>query len=147
MVAVPLHLPIFAVCIIRDIFVCFVKMASCSGVQAIRMGQSTWMVGETVRTVRSNVFKRHILEPVFGAQWKTALIEGKFAGHGGTRKYRIERTSFNPPLVEEYGAQYGMFVTPIQMSLLGKTSLALKLTKSAQKRNQIWTHRRRKRNG
>ena len=73
--------------------------------QAIRIGESTWTVGETVRKVGSNVFKRPILEPVFGARWKSALIEGRFAGHGGTRKYRVEWTSFNPPLVEEYGAQ------------------------------------------
>ena len=87
-------------------------MASCSTVQAIRIGQNTWTVGETVRTVGSKVFKRNILEPVFGAEWKTVLIEGKFAGHGGTRKYRIEWTSFNPPLVEEYGAQHGIFKKP-----------------------------------
>ena len=84
-------------------------MASCSTVQAIRIGQNTWTVRETVRTVGSKVFKRNILEPVFGAEWKTVLIEGKFAGYGGTRKYRIEWTSFNPPLVEEYGAQHGIF--------------------------------------
>ncbi|KAL5478027.1 hypothetical protein EMCRGX_G024902 [Ephydatia muelleri] len=78
-------------------------------VQAIRIGQNTWTVGETVRTVGS---KGNILEPVFCAEWKTVLIEGKFAGHGGTRKYRIEWTSFNPPLVEEYGAQHGIFKKP-----------------------------------
>ena len=87
-------------------------MTSCSTVQAIRIGQNTWTVGETVRTVGSKVFKQNILEPVFGAEWKTVLIEGKFAGHGGTRKYRIEWTSFNPPLVEEYGAQHGIFKKP-----------------------------------
>ena len=46
---------------------------------------------------------------------KTALIEGKFAGHGGTRKYRIEWPSFNPPLgagIDEYGAQHGIFKKP-----------------------------------
>ena len=47
-------------------------MASCS---TVRIGQSTWTVGETVRTVGSKVFKRNILEPVFGAEWKTVLIE------------------------------------------------------------------------
>ena len=58
-------------------------MASCSTVQAIRIGQNTWTFGETVRTVGSKVFKRKILEPVFGAEWKTVLIEGKFAGAWG----------------------------------------------------------------
>ena len=80
-----------------------VGMASCSTVQAIRIGQNTWTVGETVRTVGSKVFKRNILEPVFGAELKTVLIEGKFAGHGGTRKYRIKWTSFNPPLERNTG--------------------------------------------
>ena len=71
-----------------------------------------WTVGETVRTVGSTVFKRHVLEPVFGAQWKTALIEDKFDGHGGTRKYRMEWTSFNPSLVEEYRTQHRIFIKP-----------------------------------
>ena len=60
----------------------------------------------------STIFKRHILKPVFGAQWKTALIEGKFARYGGTQKYRMEWTSFNLPLVEEYGAQHRIFKKP-----------------------------------
>eukprot|EP00731_Ephydatia_muelleri_P002693 Em0001g2693a len=54
----------------------------------IRIGQNTWTVGETVRTVGSKVFKRNILEPIFGAEWKTVLIE------------------------EEYGAQHEIFKKP-----------------------------------
>ena len=38
-----------------------------------------------------------------------ALIEGKFAGQGGTRKYSMQWIFFNLPLVEEYGAQHRIF--------------------------------------
>lgn len=39
----------------------------------------------------------------------THRFEGKFLGVGSPRKYRVSWTSFEPPFVEEYGAQHSIF--------------------------------------
>ena len=54
-------------------------------------------------------------------------------GMGELGNNKMEWTFLNPPLVEEYGAQHRIFKKPgkvcypIQISLLGKASLALNL--------------------
>ena len=75
---------------------------------SVRIGSNKWKVGDDIRIVGSKVVNKEKLQSVFGVQWKTAHIEGKFLGAGSPRKYRVSWTSFEPPFVEEYGAQHSI---------------------------------------
>ena len=77
--------------------------------EEVRIGSNTWKIEDDIRIVGSKVVNKDKLKSLFGAQWKTAHIEGKFLGVGSPRKYRVSWTSFKPPFVEEYGAQHSIF--------------------------------------
>ena len=66
-------------------------------------------VGQAIHAKGTIVAKKGELEKIFGRNWKIAIVKGKLLGLGKKRKNRVEWPSFQPPFVEEYGAQHRIF--------------------------------------